>query len=427
MKLKNILIVVKDIERSRQFYHDLFGLELILDNDGNFKPQGDVQMRFPTESDAFGSMKDLIEQGLSEDTALEAKRSAEIGGIVDEIEGLFEEGRLTEQSATSEKLAARMSISADLDEPYMSAVESGNMEEAQKYVDEAAKRAGYRTRLYHGTQNFGFTQIRTSELESNSDGGYYEWSPFFATDSIDVAQTYSSTDEVTQISESDSFDEENFRSQWSDALANITSKINAFVGRYNYIDHDANLFEDALKKTEDHPGLIEEITEELYENLLQIISDISWIKANDDFDAKPDADMDVSDYADWLSEGPEADEIWKDYSYVESLLKSYSANYFGETGSGNYELLTNTDNFMEIDAAGHRWNDIPFDAIPEKRGYYRTRELAEIARDEGYDGIQISNLFDDGGKGRYQMSPATIYIFFNLSLIRRDRSNPQTQ
>lgn len=35
MKLKNILIVVKDIERSKQFYHDLFGLEMVLDNDGN--------------------------------------------------------------------------------------------------------------------------------------------------------------------------------------------------------------------------------------------------------------------------------------------------------------------------------------------------------------------------------------------------------
>ena len=35
MKLKNVLIVVKDIERSRRFYHDLFGLELLLDNDGN--------------------------------------------------------------------------------------------------------------------------------------------------------------------------------------------------------------------------------------------------------------------------------------------------------------------------------------------------------------------------------------------------------
>ena len=35
MRLKNILIVVKDIEKSRQFYHDLFGIDLILDNDGN--------------------------------------------------------------------------------------------------------------------------------------------------------------------------------------------------------------------------------------------------------------------------------------------------------------------------------------------------------------------------------------------------------
>ena len=26
MKLKNVLIVVKDIERSRQFYHDLFSV-----------------------------------------------------------------------------------------------------------------------------------------------------------------------------------------------------------------------------------------------------------------------------------------------------------------------------------------------------------------------------------------------------------------
>ena len=35
MKLKNVLIVVKDIERSRQFYQDLFGLDMILDNNGN--------------------------------------------------------------------------------------------------------------------------------------------------------------------------------------------------------------------------------------------------------------------------------------------------------------------------------------------------------------------------------------------------------
>ena len=35
MRLKNILIVVKDIEKSRKFYHDLFDIDLVLDNDGN--------------------------------------------------------------------------------------------------------------------------------------------------------------------------------------------------------------------------------------------------------------------------------------------------------------------------------------------------------------------------------------------------------
>lgn len=35
MKLKNVVIVVKDMERSKRFYHDLFGLETVLDRDGN--------------------------------------------------------------------------------------------------------------------------------------------------------------------------------------------------------------------------------------------------------------------------------------------------------------------------------------------------------------------------------------------------------
>ena len=34
-EIKNILIVVNDIEKSKQFYHDLFGLDVVLDNDGN--------------------------------------------------------------------------------------------------------------------------------------------------------------------------------------------------------------------------------------------------------------------------------------------------------------------------------------------------------------------------------------------------------
>ena len=35
MKLKNVLIVVNDIEKSIAFYRDIFGLEVVLDNGGN--------------------------------------------------------------------------------------------------------------------------------------------------------------------------------------------------------------------------------------------------------------------------------------------------------------------------------------------------------------------------------------------------------
>lgn len=35
MRLKNVLIVTEDIERSKKFYKDLFGLEVVLDNEGN--------------------------------------------------------------------------------------------------------------------------------------------------------------------------------------------------------------------------------------------------------------------------------------------------------------------------------------------------------------------------------------------------------
>lgn len=35
MRLKNILIVVDDIERSKSFYKDLFGLDVLRDFDGN--------------------------------------------------------------------------------------------------------------------------------------------------------------------------------------------------------------------------------------------------------------------------------------------------------------------------------------------------------------------------------------------------------
>ena len=49
---------------------------------------------------------------------------------------------------------------AQRDEAYQQAVDSGNVEEQQQLVDQAAKEAGYTMKVYHGTPTGGFTQFR---------------------------------------------------------------------------------------------------------------------------------------------------------------------------------------------------------------------------------------------------------------------------
>lgn len=53
--------------------------------DDVYAPQGVVTFTFPNETDAFGSLADLIEQGLEEDAVLEGERDAKVGDIVEEV------------------------------------------------------------------------------------------------------------------------------------------------------------------------------------------------------------------------------------------------------------------------------------------------------------------------------------------------------
>jgi hypothetical protein len=58
-----------------------------------FVPQGAVTMTFPNEESAFGSIAELIEEGLEEDAVLEGRRQADLGSIVDDIESEFADGK----------------------------------------------------------------------------------------------------------------------------------------------------------------------------------------------------------------------------------------------------------------------------------------------------------------------------------------------
>ncbi len=59
------------------------------DSEGNSIPQQAVTMNFPTENDAFGSMKSLIEKGLEADAILEGRKASDIPKILEEVKSVL--------------------------------------------------------------------------------------------------------------------------------------------------------------------------------------------------------------------------------------------------------------------------------------------------------------------------------------------------
>lgn len=87
MRLKNILIVVKDIERSKKFYHDLFGLSMVLDNDGNMiLTEGLVLQEEKIWKEFLG--KDIISKNNSCELYFEERN---IEAFVEKLENLYPE------------------------------------------------------------------------------------------------------------------------------------------------------------------------------------------------------------------------------------------------------------------------------------------------------------------------------------------------
>ena len=85
MKLRNILIVVEDIEKSKQFYHDLFGLDVILDNDGNMILTEGLVLQDKKIWEGFLG-KDIIPQNNSSELYFEEKN---IESFVEKLERLY--------------------------------------------------------------------------------------------------------------------------------------------------------------------------------------------------------------------------------------------------------------------------------------------------------------------------------------------------
>ena len=96
MKLKNVLIVVKDIEKARRFYHDLFGLELILDNDGNMiLTEGLVLQEEKHWKEFLG--RDILPENNSSELYFE---EPDVEGFVKKLESYYPEVRYVNRLMT---------------------------------------------------------------------------------------------------------------------------------------------------------------------------------------------------------------------------------------------------------------------------------------------------------------------------------------
>jgi len=105
------------------------------------------------------------------------------------------------------------------DTTYLEAVNNGDMETAQRMVDEAAKEAGYTVKAYHGTKFFGFTKFDLSKSNYNRT--------IYLTNSDNIASTYSGVSGARALSDS-----------FTDALDDLTEK--QIVAELNKVEYSTD-------------------------------------------------------------------------------------------------------------------------------------------------------------------------------------------
>jgi hypothetical protein len=77
---------------------------------------------------------------------------------------------------------------------------------------------------------------------------------------------------------------------------------------------------------------------------------------------------------------------------------------------GNYALYANTDNLLVVNGKGASWKRL---LAPEMgTGFFKTRDVAEYAKGNGYSGVLFKNILDEGDQGEHTNSPSNVYVFF---------------
>ena len=101
--------------------------------------------------------------------------------------------------------------------------------------------------------------------------------------------------------------------------------------------------------------------------------------------------------------------------FIEYDIKHYLQSSIDELSAGIYQFYTRPGKQLVIDADSTSWDDI---SVPFNDETMSTREIAEWARNNGYDSVRINGIWDYGGNGPDLDGYGDIGIFFNQNDVK---------
>lgn len=378
-------------------------------------------------------------------------------------------------------------IRYSLDEEYSDAVKNNDTETAQRLVDNQAMSWGAYsengktpTKLYHGTESFGFTAFDLSKMDDGAS--------IFLTNKPEIASTYSGVETENNIQHT------------INAIKAISSKVKSMSiyeieKSLNSLTHDNTNPELRADNDDLHYSIVDENAVNKFTAKVNSEIDylIDYLKGREGYFTKfPKIDYDTkySDFVEMLKnrqynkisnplfnliestkfdsteEEQKFRKIEKDSYELVRILEVYNnspiiiskdsqGTIFGvfngnkakdylkgklteQAQKGNYSLFAKIKNPLIIDASKSNWNEIdvksvlntPFgDAIKADYGedyfdygtqHLSTREVSKYAKQVGYDGVIFQTLKDNGGNNNNVSldTASDVYIAFSPNNVK---------
>lgn len=376
---------------------------------------------------------------------------------------------------------------SEADNQYAEAVKNNDIETAQKLVDEKAKSWGAYsedgktpTKLYHGTESFGFTTFDLSKMDDGAS--------IFLTNKSEIASTYSGVetknnihhtinsiktinlkvepmsiyevenslnslenDNTNPLSRADN-DDLHYSVVNKNDIDKLTTKVNSEIDYLiDYLKSRERYFEKFPKIDYDtkYSDFVEMLKNHQYNKIVNPLFNLIESTRFDSTEEKQkfrkieNDNYELSRITEVYDNFPVI--ISKDSQgtifgvFNENKAKDYLKGKLTEQAQkGNYSLFAKMDNPLIINANESNWNEIdiapvldtPFgDAVKSEYGedyfnygtqHLSTREVSNYAKQAGYDGVIFQNLKDNGGNNSNVSldTVSDVYIAFNPNNVK---------